>query len=99
MKFVAYAALLLSLVGWFLINLTTINLLSGSLETRTCGTECVRGYFLSATGLGVIAVLGSIAALLSDGTRRLGLIAAVFAFPLVALVAGLFLIGNFGHLI
>ncbi len=99
MKLVSSAAILISLGGWVLLLLTFVNMLSGSLETRECSSECVQGYYFGATALGVIGVLAAFAALFSDSSRRLGFFSLILALPLVGIAVGIFLIGNFGHLI
>ena len=99
MKLLASSALLASLAGWALLVLTFVNLLSGSLDTRTCGTECVKQYYLGATGLGVAALLAAFLALFPSDSRKLGGFSLLVAFPLVAITIALFVIGNYGHLL
>ena len=99
MKLLASSALLASVAGWALLVLTFMTLLSGPLETRTCGTECVKQYYFGATGLGVAALLAALFALFPAHSRKLGAFSFVVAFPLVAIVAALFVIGEYGHLL
>jgi hypothetical protein len=99
MKLLASSALLASAAGWVLLVLTFMTLLSGSLETRSCGTECVKQYYFGATGLGVAALLAAVLALFPAGSRKLGAFSFVIAFPLVAITIALFVIGEYGHLL
>jgi hypothetical protein len=99
MKLFSPLALLLSVGGWALLALVFINLLSGHLDQRTCGTDCVQTYFFAATGMGGVALLASLVALFSSGTRWLSVPALLLALPLCGVIAGLFLIGNYGNLL
>jgi hypothetical protein len=99
MKLTAPLALLLSLGGWVFLVLVFVNLLSGHLDDRTCGTECVRNYFFGATGLGAAGVLLALASLFKPGNRWICAAAVVSALPLAGIIAGIYLIGNFGHLL
>ncbi len=98
MKLTAPLALLLSLGGWVLLVMVFLNLLSGHLDDRTCGTECVRNYFFAAAGLGAAGALAAFISLFSE-SRWLSLGAIVVALPLAGIIAGIILIGNFGHLL
>lgn len=99
MKTIASSGFLLSLAGWALLILTFINLLSGSLETRECGTDCVRNYYFGASALGVIALLAALLTVFPRRTRSLGSITLLLSLPLVAIAGGVYAIGNYGHLI
>lgn len=99
MKTIASSGFLLSLAGWALLVLTFVNLLSGSLETRECGTDCVRNYYFGASLLGVIALLAALLTVFPRSTRSLGSVTLVIALPLVAIAGGIYLIGNYGHLL
>lgn len=99
MKLTAPLALLLSLAGWVLLVLVFMNLLSGHLDERTCATDCVKSYFFGATGLGAVGLLLGLISLFAPGGRFFSALALVTALPLVGIIAGLFLIGNYGHLL
>lgn len=96
MKIIATLSLVLGLIAWVLMALTITNLLSGSLEARSCQTACVQSYFFSAAAAGYAAFLMGLVATFKEHTRVPGFAALVLVAPLCAIIAGLFLIGNFG---
>lgn len=99
MKLAAPVALLLAVVAYVFLVLTFMNLLSGSLEERSCASDCVKNYYLIAAGTGLLGFLAALGAFFSSGFRGVGLFALVVAFPPAAVVTGLFVIGNYGDLL
>jgi hypothetical protein len=95
MKYAPIAALLLAILGWALTAVTTIHLLSGHFDERTCQTACVQAYFFSGVAAGVVSLILGLVGLTRPGGRVLTYLALLLAVPLCAVFAGLFLIGNF----
>ncbi len=99
MNLLAYLALLTSTAGWVLISLTTINLLSGHFDDRTCLTDCVQTYFYYGLAAGLGGLLLSIVALFRSEGRVISLFSLMFVLPLCAIYATLFLVGTQGALL
>lgn len=95
MRVMPLGALALGIVGWVLVGLTALNLMSGPMEERTCQTACVQAYFFSATAAGVIGLILGIAGLTTRRLRIATYLGLVLLVPLCLLIGGLFLIGNF----
>ena len=95
MKFIPIIAVLLAVAGWVMTALMGINLLSGHFDERTCQTACVRGYFFAGIAAGGVALLLGLLGLVRPGRRALTLLALALALPLVGVMAGIILIGNF----
>ncbi|MET0068321.1 MAG: hypothetical protein ABW076_18405 [Candidatus Thiodiazotropha sp.] len=90
--------LLLSAVSWAFLGMTVTNLLSGSLETRTCLTDCVRNYYYLAGASGFVGLLLAALAWLRSGFSGgtfLGLV--VIALPF-GVFAGIYMVGTLGSL-
>ena len=99
MKILPPLAFLIGIAAWVLLLLTFTNLLSGYMDERVCQTECVKNYYLLAGVAGLGSTLLGFFALFSSRSRGAGLLSLVVAFPAFAVVAGIFVIGNFGHLV
>ncbi len=99
MKILPPLAVLIGIAAWALLIMTFANLLSGYMDERVCQTDCVRNYYMLAGVAGLVATLLGFFALFSPASRKAGFWSLVVAFPAFAVVAGIFVIGNFGHLI
>ena len=98
MKFTAALAIVLALAAIALIGLTFSNLLSGYLDTRSCQTECVQGYYYAAAALGAISALLGIITLVGARFKTWSwLVFLGSSFPF-AVTAGIFTIGTLGNL-
>ncbi len=96
MRISATLAILLALASWVALWFTFSNLLSGSLETRTCQTDCVRNYYFAAAGAGLVSVLLALIAFFKARLSAGSFLLVLFcAFP-IAVVAGIFAIGTLG---
>ena len=99
MRILPPLAFLLGIAAWVLLLLTFTNLLSGYLDTRSCQSECVRNYYMLSAAAALAATVLAFFGLFSAASRRFATWSLVVAFPVLAIVAGIFLIGNFGHLL
>ena len=98
MKITAALAILLALASLAFMGLTFSNLLSGHFETRTCLTDCVRNYYFAAAALSIVSILLSFNTLFRSGFTTWSFLTLLFCgFP-IAIVAGIFIIGNLGTL-
>jgi hypothetical protein len=91
----ALIALLLTLAGWVLTALTTVNLLSGHFDDRTCQTACVQMLFFSGVAAGVSGLVVSGLALRRPEGRIISVLTLLLALALCAIFAVLFIAGNF----
>lgn len=99
MRILPPLAFLLGIAAWVLLLMTFTNLLSGYMDTRSCQTECVKNYYLLSGVAALVATLMAFFALFPAASRRFAAWSLAVAFPALAIVAGIFLIGNFGHLL
>jgi len=86
-------ALLFAITGWILIGWTTVILLSGDDEGRTCYTDCVQMIFFSGLGAIVVALVVDGFALKYSDARALIYTGLGLAAPLGLIYATLILIG------
>ena len=94
MNLFALLALPITLAGWGLIALTTMNLLSGHFDDRTCLTDCVQTYFYYSLAAGLGGLLLSFLAVLHPKGRAWGVFSLLLALPLCAIFATLYLVGH-----
>ena len=95
MNILALLAILLTIIGWILMGMTGINLLSGSFEGRSCQTDCVQMLFFSAVALGVIGLILSAISLRKPKGRIFSIIALLLSLGLCGVFGMLFVAGNF----
>lgn len=93
MKYVAMLSPLLGISGWVLAGLAANHMLSGSLEERTCRTECVQALFFSALAIGVAALVLGLMSVLKSQNQIPGGLALLLALPLCAVLGGIVVIG------
>lgn len=91
----AILALLAVLVGWVLTGMTSMHLLSGPFEQRTCQTACVQGYFFAAMVACFTGVAMSLLGMFKASGRKLSVAALVLSLPLCGLFGALFYSGNY----
>lgn len=93
MKILGVLGLLVGLAAWGYAALMGVNLLSGSMEARTCKTECIQSYFFISGGLAFIALLlGG----MSLRTKSFFSIAAtLLGLGLLGIYGFLYIAGNF----
>ncbi|MES9970281.1 MAG: hypothetical protein ABW092_09620 [Candidatus Thiodiazotropha sp.] len=96
MKIITTLALLISVASWAFLGLTFSNLLSGYFEERTCLTDCVKTYYLSAGALGLLGVVLAVFAWVRSGFTGWQFLSLVVTALPFGIVAGIFTIGTLG---
>ena len=99
MKLLPPLALLGAIASWVLLVMTFTNLLSGYMDERSCQTDCVKNYYFLAAGIGLVASLLALFAVVKKETRVFGSVALLAAAPPFAITAGIAVIGIFGSML
>lgn len=94
MKVLPLFALLFALIAWILTGWSTMAMLSGDDEARTCYTDCLQVLFFSGIATIVIALVLDGLALKYAKAPVLTYIGLALTIPLAMIYAGLILIGN-----